>query len=156
MVSSSGSGNKKDLSFDVNVLPVVDVFSVCIIFLLLTTVWIHVGTINVSQAIGGETNENKKNPPSVSINVEENGSVLLKVSDLEGSGRRFNNVRINATEKGIDHEALVNYAMALKQNHPEVETALVLPTAKTSYASIIRVMDQFKKADIRNIGISPL
>lgn len=153
---SNGSSGKKDLSFDVNVLPVIDVMSVCIVFLLLTTVWIHVGTMNVSQAIGDAANDNTKNPPTVTVTLEETGDLVMTLDHTEKTYPQFENIRISSQRGGVDRDSLAQYAAQLVAQVPEVATVNVLPRAKASYRDIIMVMDQFKKNNIRNVGISPL
>ena len=47
--------NKKHLDFELNLIPCIDLLSVCICFLLLTAVWLQVGSLSVKQAIGGQS-----------------------------------------------------------------------------------------------------
>ena len=49
----------KDVNFEINLLPVISLLAVCISFLLLTTVWIHIGTLDVKQALGEATEQEK-------------------------------------------------------------------------------------------------
>ena len=54
-VGDSGSGGRKSLDFEINLTPFIDLFSVLICFLLLTAVWIQIGSMDVKQAVGGQT-----------------------------------------------------------------------------------------------------
>ena len=56
--------SKKDLNFEINILPILDILSVLICFLLLTAVWVQVGTLDTRQAIGDNTSSAGKNPPA--------------------------------------------------------------------------------------------
>ena len=59
--------NKKDLNFELNLLPVFDILSVCICFLLMTVVWVPVGSMNASQSMGGQAKSEAPNPHTLHL-----------------------------------------------------------------------------------------
>lgn len=49
----------KSANFDLNLLPIISLLAVLISFLLLTTTWVHISSLNVKQSIGDQsTKEN--------------------------------------------------------------------------------------------------
>lgn len=146
---------KKELDFELNLLPVISLLAVCISFLLLTAVWIQIGTFNVKQALGDEQQESQKNPPSVWVSFDNSGDLTLSLKDIEDS-QTPKEIRISNIGSKVDFESLAEMALTLKQQVPSLNTALVLPTQTTKYQDMIGVMDQLRKVEIRDLGVAPL
>ena len=72
---TSSSSSKKELNFELNLLPIFDVLSVCICFLLMTVVWVQVGSVDTTQAVGGQSQSETKKVPTVWITFDEKGSL---------------------------------------------------------------------------------
>lgn len=145
----------KELNFEINLLPVISLLAVCISFLLLTAVWIQIGTLNVKQALGDEPQENQKNPPAVWITFETSGDLILTLKDIE-DGSSPKAIRISNINSKVDTESLKEMALSLKQQIPTLNTALILPSSSTRYQDMIGVMDQLRQVEIRDLGVAPL
>src|SRR5262245_63027597 len=78
-----GRGRKKQLNFELNLVPFIDVLSVCICFLLVTAVFINLGSIPVSQAVGSQADKEKKTG-SVIVSLGGGGDVRFEVKDVKG------------------------------------------------------------------------
>ncbi len=144
---------RKSLDFDLNLLPFISVLAVCISFLLITSVWMKVGTFNLNQAFGTDgAGPNVKNPPSLWVKMENDGSMELKVNALNRLPARLRETRIGAS----NWYAVESYAHALKAVAPGLSIALILPAPDSSYDSIVTVMDHLKKQNFSQIGIAPL
>ena len=157
MMSSSPNGkNKKDLNFELNLIPVFDVFSACICFLLITAVWVQIGSMDVSQALGGQSSEEKKNPPSVLTYMEPTGEIHFALKDAPGAPGRLKDIRIKGENGQVSWNQVENYIGQLSKQMPGLKTALVMPSKQTRYEDMIKVMDQFRKRGLKDIGISPL
>lgn len=148
--------SKKDIDFELNLLPVISLLAVCISFLLLTTAWVHIGSMDVSQALGDDKSEEKENPPSVWITFEDSNQISLVLKDAKDSPKTLRSVTLVGTTEGPDWDGVENYAKTLKEQMPDVKTALILPGETTPYSDLIRAMDELKKQDMKNIGITPL
>lgn len=144
---------KKDLNFEINILPILDILSVLICFLLLTAVWIQVGTLSTQQALGDNTISEKQNPPSLWIQVARTGDVLLSLRDLK---KPVADSKISAGLEGVNWEVLQQKIASLKQTYPDLNTAVIRPEAKTNYGLVIRLMDHLKKNQMNDVGLSPL
>ena len=96
--------NKKELNFELNILPILDILSVLICFLLLTAVWVQVGTIDTKQAIGDNTATAAKNPPSIWVTVANDGVVTLSLRDLPKAQSLES--QIPKTTTGVNWESL--------------------------------------------------
>ena len=148
--------SKKNLDFEVNLIPFIDLLSVCICFLLITAVWLNVGSMDVKQAVGGQAQEDTKKSPVVWIRMTAQGDLDLDVQQsslLPASLRKF---RVPQLDKKIDVAGLEKALMNLKQVDPSLNTGLIQPTASTAYEEIIDVMDKLKKSGMTDLGVSPL
>ncbi len=146
--------NKKELNFELNILPILDILSVLICFLLLTAVWVQVGTIDTKQAIGDNTATAGKNPPSIWVTVANDGVVTLSLRDLPKAQSLES--QIPRTTTGVNWESLNTKLQALKNQWPDLKTGIVQPSSQTPYKDVIRLMDQLKQFKFEGVGLSPL
>lgn len=151
----SAPNGKKDLNFDLNLIPMIDVLSACICFLLMTVVWIQVGSMQVNQALGAKSEDTKKNPPSVLVYMDQTGNLELSLKDLDRVSP-FSKLKLTGNAGQPNWSQFNGFLSKLQKNAPEVTTALIMPHGRSNYQHILLVMDGFRKTGIKNIGISPL
>jgi biopolymer transport protein TolR len=149
------SRKKKHLEFEINLIPAIDLLSVCICFLLLTAVWLHVGALNVKQAVGGQPASETAKKPTVWVQITGQGDVSLDVRDARVPVK-LAKAKVAGKEGKPDLEGIQALASELKAAEPELTTVLIQPQAATMYESIIDVMDSFKKQGMIDLGVSPL
>lgn len=51
----SGGKNRRQVNADLNLVPFIDLLSVCILFLLMTVVWVEISKVGAFSQAGGET-----------------------------------------------------------------------------------------------------
>ncbi len=146
--------DKKELNFELNILPILDILSVLICFLLLTAVWVQVGTIDTKQAIGDNTATAGKNPPSIWVTVANDGVVTLSLRDLPKAQSLES--QIPRTTTGVNWESLNTKLQTLRNQWPDLKTGIVQPSSQTPYKDVIRLMDQLKQFKFEGVGLSPL
>ena len=147
---------KRDLNNEVDLVAFISVLSVCICFLLLTAVWIQVGSLNVKQAVGGQAADGPKTPALWTM-IQADGSVVLRLEDAPRKiGRKFRNVRVKSAEGKIDMEELKTKVATIKEKLPDLSMALIQPKKATLYEDIIGVMDMFKEEGLTDLGVAPL
>jgi biopolymer transport protein TolR len=145
----------KHLEFEINLIPAIDLLSVCICFLLLTAVWLHVGALNVKQAVGGQPASETAKKPTVWAQINAKGDVSLDVRDAHIPAK-LAKVKIAGIDGKLNLDGIRDVAMQLKTAEPALTTVLIQPQAATVYEDIIDVMDQFKKQGLIDLGVSPL
>ena len=145
----------KDLNFEINILPILDILSVLICFLLLTAVWVQVGTLDTRQAIGDNSTAGKENPPSLWITVDAQGAVQLSMRDLPNKKTYEEQIRSMGGGK-VNLATLEQKLQSLKEKFPELTTGIVRPEAQASYGDVIRIMDKLKQFKFEGVGLSPL
>jgi biopolymer transport protein TolR len=150
----NGNDNGKGLNFEINILPILDILSVLICFLLLTAVFMEIGTMDTRQAIADNSVAGDKNPPSLWLTVKSDGALTLSLRDLPGAKKLEENIA--KSSKGVNWVNLENRLQALRSKWPDLKTGVILPEAQSSYGDVIRVMDKLKQFNFEGVGISPL
>jgi len=145
---------KKELNFELNILPVLDILSVLICFLLLTAVWLQLGTIDTKQAIGDNSTAGATNPPSLWVTLQKDGTIQLSLRDVPQAKTLEDSV--TKTARGVNWTTLDSKIQALRAKWPDLKTSIVRPEARASYGDVIRIMDQLKKNQFDGVGLSPL
>lgn len=145
---------KKELNFELNIMPVLDILSVLICFLLLTAVWMQLGTLDTKQAIGDNSTAGAKNPPSLWVTLQKDGTVQLSLRDVPQAKNLEQSVE--KTSGGVNWASLEEKIQTLRNQWPDLKTSIVRPEARTSYGDVIRIMDQLKKNQFDGVGLSPL
>ena len=148
--------NKKHLDFELNLVPFIDLLSVCICFLLITAVWLNVGSLNVKQAVGGQSAAETEKKPLMVVVLEATGDVSLEVQESKYVPANLRKFHIGATAGKINTEEIEKILNELKKVEPELRTALIQPKAQTVYEDIVGLMDQFRKAGMIDLGVVPL
>src|SRR3954469_1860136 len=80
-IDDGGDGRSKTV--DLNLVPIIDLMSVCIIFLLITAVWTQVSMIQIGSSIYG-----KKNNPDEKVEPPPKAEVPFRL-DVRGDGYRI-------------------------------------------------------------------
>ena len=101
---SSGKADKRRLSFDLNLVPFIDVLSVCICFLLMTAVFLNLGTMNVHQAVGDQATAEQARSTSLWLKISDDGSVALTLKEKRRHDLHY---MIAADQKHISWERAV-------------------------------------------------
>jgi len=141
--------SKKDLNFELNLLPVISLLAVLICFLLLTTAWIHIASVDVSQAIGGQSQAETKKQPELWISL--NGKKLTyELKNVSKKYKRYNQ------RKSISVKRSAKYFKGLKSKIKDLNVALITPSKSTEYAQVITMIDNLKQEKINEVGVNPL
>ena len=152
---SAGNG-KKEMNFELDLLPVISMMSVCICFLLLTAVWTHVGSVNIEQGLGQESSRQDQKAASLWVTMKSNGEVKFKMMDSPETPAAYQERTFVLGTAGSGWPALEKHAAEIKHALPSLKTALIMPDARVNYGDVIRMMDRLKILEIGEIGIAPL
>ncbi len=148
--------NKKHLDFELNLVPFIDLLSVCICFLLITAVWLNVGSLNVKQAVGGQSAAETEKKPLMMVVLGPTGDVSLEVQESRHVPAHLRKFHVGAQAGKINNEEIEKILTELKKVEPELRTALIQPKAQTVYEDLVGLMDQFRKSGLIDLGVVPL
>jgi biopolymer transport protein ExbD len=148
-VSSGGKG-KKEVAVELNLVPVIDLMSVLITFLLITAVWTQVSMIQIGNSLYAKKNDDEpvKPPPQADIplklDIVETGyrlTVGSKVTSLPVINGEFN------------EEGLLSLLQDIKTKYPEKIDANIAMQDDLPYERLIKGMDVLLKANFTSIAV---
>ncbi len=148
---TDGTGNKREPSFDLNLIPFIDLMSVMITFLLITAVWTQVSMIKLGNSIYGKQNTDDPAPPPprsdlpFRLDVREDGYRVVigkqKYSIGKQSGR-------------YDEEGLKMQLDKIKQAYPDKVDAVITMEEHLKYDFLIRGMDVLLQAGFSAVSVA--
>ncbi|MBU6375400.1 MAG: biopolymer transporter ExbD [Bdellovibrionales bacterium] len=153
---ASGSGRRKSLDAELNLVSFIDLLSMCICFLLMTAVWIEVGSLQVKQSHGTE------GPAAVSQSHEVDLAVSSATSlelTIKKGGRAIQKQQLKAGSiEELSHQlsdALAAFVSSPAGKSGPVSAAMITSSASVSYGDLIRVMDALRRNQVVNLGVVP-
>ena len=150
-VEEQNTGGRKQV-VELNLVPFIDLMSVCIIFLLITAVWTQVSMIQLGSSIySNQTEDEPPIPPPYS-------EVVLRVDVLPGSfrlivGKEKYQIPANA-DGSYNKEALVHQLEQVKKLYPEKVDGVATVMDEISYKHLIEAMDSFLIAGFPQISVT--
>ena len=136
-------GDKKNIAVELNLVPFIDLMSVCIIFLLITAVWTQISMIQLGSSLYAKetTAAPLKEPPPYAnipfrVNVLETGFNILI-----GKER----IAISKQRGKYNEQALLREIKRIKNIYPEKQDAVVASRDRVKYEYIISAMDALLK-----------
>lgn len=147
----SGSGGRKT-SFEPNLVPVIDLMSVLITFLLITAVWTQVSMIQIGSSLYGKKSEGQPTPP-----IPPDAQIVLKLEIRpNGYALTVNKKTINFPLVGgvFDDENLMNQLKQVKEQYPQKNDAVIMMADELPYERLIVGMDTLLKGGFGAISIA--
>lgn len=149
-------GRKKHLDFELNLVPFIDLLSVCICFLLITAVWLNIGSLNVKQAVGGQSQSETEKKPMIWVMLGDKGDLILDVKSSARVPSKLQKLTVENRAGKFNLDGLSKAIEQIKVLEPELRTVLIHPKAQNSYEDIVDVMDRFKHQGMADLGVVPL
>lgn len=150
------NGRKKGMNFELNLVPFIDVLSTCICFLLVTAVFINLGSFHVSQAVGSEKTKQEEKKGSVTVSLGAKGDIRFEVKDVKGLRGSQGLTTIKGENGAVDFKRTEEWIKSFASQYVDVKTVLLMPNPSSKYDDLIQLMAQFKTASMDQIGIAPL
>ncbi|MCB0363894.1 MAG: biopolymer transporter ExbD [Bdellovibrionaceae bacterium] len=147
---------KKELDFEINLIAFISLLSVLICALLLTAIWVQIGTMNVKQAVGGQSQEETTKVPAIWAKMGPNGSITFRLQDAPKVSRKLAVKEVAGINNEVDLDGIAAHLEAVKKAVPELRTVLIQPKGDSMYEQIITLMDHFKKVGMVDLGVAPL
>ncbi len=146
-----GGGNKRAASFDLNLVPFIDLMSVMITFLLITAVWTQVSMIKLGSSIYGKQNTDETPPPPPRADVP----FRLDVKDtgyrvLIGK-QKYNIDKVNGE---YDKEELASKLADIKQAYPDKVDAVITVEEQLKYELLIQGMDLLLQSGFPAVSVA--
>ncbi len=133
----SGSGGKKTVDFQLNLVPFIDLLSVLISFLLMTSVWTQIAKIDVKQTPNLPSDEPTPPPEEEKLSL----TVLIKSSGYTVSKKGAVVKEIEKKGDEYDQTTLSEVLKQMAAEHPENHDVTVTSEDRVPYQELITVMD---------------
>ncbi|MCB0341229.1 MAG: biopolymer transporter ExbD [Bdellovibrionales bacterium] len=134
----------------------ISLLAVLICMLLLTTVWVNIGTLDIAQAFGGQTQVERSLQPTLWIEIRESGRVSLRLKDVAKANQSLRQKNFRGVDGQPNWNSISQHIANVTRRITGLKTALILPSANTEYDSVIHLIDQLKATGITDVGIAPL
>lgn len=134
----SGGSGKKSVDFQLNLVPMIDLLSVLISFLLMSAVWTQIARIEVKQSPNLPSDE----PPPEQEEEKLSLSILIKSSGYTVTKKGGQVIKeIERQGEAYDVKALAEVLKQMGVEHPENEEVTVTSEDSVPYQELITVMD---------------
>ena len=149
-VSDGGGKGRKEATFDLNLVPFIDLMSVMITFLLITAVWTQVSMIKLGSSIYGKKNTDEeivKLPDSVTfrVDVKETGYRIL-------IGKR--KINVDKVNGEYDKEEILKQFTNIKQAYPDKVDAVITVEEQLKYDFLIQGMDMLLQSGFPAVSVA--
>jgi biopolymer transport protein ExbD len=144
------AGGKKSVDFQLNMIPFIDLLSVLISFLLMTSVWTQVAKIDVKQSPNLPSDEPTPPPEEEKLNL----TVLIKGSGYTVTKKGAVVKEIEKKGDEYDSTTLGEILKQVRAEHPDNEDVNVTSEDKVPYKELITVMDLCLKHKLTGISVA--
>ncbi|MEO1227734.1 MAG: biopolymer transporter ExbD [Myxococcota bacterium] len=134
----SGGEGKKSVDFQLNLVPMIDLLSVLISFLLMSAVWTQIARIEVKQSPNLPSDE----PPPEQEEEKLGLNIIIKSTGYSVTKKGGQVIKeIETVGEGYDVKALGEVLKQVQVENPENAEVIVTSEDKVPYQELITVMD---------------
>lgn len=163
---TSSGGRRKSLDAELNLVPFIDLLSMCICFLLMTAVWMEIGGVNVKQLVGTEAPAPANNsyeldvkyrtPQVMEVGLKRSGA-KAQTFKVEGPTNEARLAKLRDVIKGFATTLKLNPSADLKaQMGQAISVGRVTTKAGVTYGEVVTVMDTLRDLGIVSLGLVPV
>jgi biopolymer transport protein TolR len=154
---SGGSGRRRSLDGEMNLVPFIDLLSMCICFLLMTAIWIEVGSIQIHQLFGSQDFDSRRpvelavsltSPTQYNVSLSQEGRVI-KTMEVVGQNKE------ELISRFSQFVGQVQGFILSKQAGIEI-SAKITPSNLVDYAGLVSTLDILKGYGISALAVVPV
>ncbi|MCY4512212.1 MAG: biopolymer transporter ExbD [Bdellovibrionales bacterium] len=149
-VEEFGSSGRKQV-VELNLVPFIDLMSVCIIFLLITAVWTQVSMVQLGSSIYSKKTSEEPVPPPPFSEVVLRVDVLPEGFRLVVGSERFLIPTLNGK---YDKDTLISKLKEVKQKYPEKVDGVTSVRDEIMYKNLVSAMDALTLAGFPQVSIT--
>lgn len=145
-----GGGGRKSTT-ELNLVPFIDLMSVCIIFLLITAVWTQVSMIQIGSSIYGKKSSDDKVEPPPRAEIPFRVDVRNEGFNVVIGHQRMTFPKVNGE---YDQAKLIAELKKIKEIYPEKNDAVISSLDELPYEHLITGMDALLTAGFPEISVA--
>ena len=154
MAAIEDHSGERPVNYELNIVPFIDLMSVCIIFLLLTAVWTQVSMIQIGSSVYAKRTDDQENrPPRPEVNLElrvdQRGYIVIVGQENPVSIPRRN---IDG-QMEYDQRNLILVLKGVKDRYPEKKDAMIALEEDLVYENLIQGMDSLLLSGFPEVAI---
>jgi biopolymer transport protein ExbD len=151
MAQVESGGGKRSSNVELNLVPIIDLMSCLITFLLITAVWSQVSMIQIGSSIYGKKTDQKPAPPPPMADIP----LRLDVKD-KGFHLVIGKDQFSYPKSGDQYPtaALLAKLKQIKTTYPEKSDAVVTVDDDVAYENLILGMDTLLQGQFPSISVS--
>ena len=132
-----GGGRVRNLNHDLNLVPFIDLLTVCITFLIMTAVWTQLSSLKVDQAISDPNADpvEQDTPPVPPLTVHVRSDGLWMGRNIE-QGKNYNKVG-----EDYDWETLKQDFATDREAYPEETQVVIVTDDGVDYEFMVKALD---------------
>ena len=164
--SGSGKSRRRSLDAEINLVPFIDLLSMCICFLLMTAVWMEIGSLQIKQLVGTSASSPTTAPFEIEVKltsasqvdmlVKKNGKAFEKGSFAGTTMAEAVTKLQGALESLVSKMGIVPGADLKKEMNHLVSAVRITPKAGVPYGDMVTVLDGLRRFGMYNLGIVPV
>jgi biopolymer transport protein TolR len=149
---ASGSGRRKSLDAEINLVSFIDLLSMCICFLLMTAVWLEVGSLQVKQSHGTDAAPSPAQSQELTLKVVSATQAELI---LKKGGKPVQKASIKADSATALAKQLDQNVGGWIRGGAAISAAMIETTSAVTYGDLVQVMDSLRRNQVVNLGVVP-
>jgi biopolymer transport protein TolR len=150
MQIDEGGGGRKTTT-DLNLVPFIDLMSVCIIFLLITAVWTQVSMIQIGSSIYGKKNSDEKVEPPKHAEIPFRVDVRADGFHVVIGRQQMNFAKVDGN---YDQAKLIVELKKIKELYPEKNDVVITMQDELAYEHLITGMDALLASGFPEISVA--
>lgn len=155
MAAIEDHSGERPVNYELNIVPFIDLMSVCIIFLLLTAVWTQVSMIQIGSSVYAKRTDDQENKPprpevNLELRVDQRGYTVIIGQERPVSVPR---VRSLSGEMEYDQRNLILVLKGIKDRYPDKKDAMIALEDNLVYENLIQGMDSLLLSGFPEVAI---
>ena len=155
MATIEENTGERQINYELNIVPFIDLMSVCIIFLLLTAVWTQVSMIQIGSSVYAKRTDDQQSepPPRPEVNLEV--VVDHRGYTVDIGRERISVPQIIGEDGQMEHDqrSLILHLQDIKDRYPEKKDAMIAVDEQLVYEDLIQGMDSLLLAGFPEVSI---
>ena len=135
----------RGMNADLNLVPFIDLLSVCITFLLLTAVWTQVQALSIDQGATDDATETNEAEPPLTVHVQVDGIWV---------GRDAAGTTLPIAQGVYDWGGVLAAVRTDRALHPDAANAVIVTDDGVEYEHMIRALDLTRAEGYAKTAIS--
>jgi biopolymer transport protein ExbD len=153
--AGGGSSRRRSLDAEINLVPFIDLLSMCICFLLMTAVWIQLGAVQVKQASGTDAPAQAANTLDLDVKFSSASGLEMVVKKSGKAIQKFKVAGPNEADMLTKLDSELK-GMIKKYGQSAIAAVMITPKDGISYGSLVSTMDVLRKNQLVNLGVVPV